>query len=228
MKSGFIASSLFVLFFTALQSRAYGADREPGGQSLTYLAPEEEIDLALGAAPEHLRHNAAVYVFGVNGYALARLGSNGVTCLVNRDGQQTGSTVLRPTCWDREGSATIVPVVLRVGELLARGMTAADIARDIDTSFNQGHFVSPQKTGIAYMLRGDIRYDPATKRITSLFPPHYMVYAPGVNNVDIGLTADAQKMHPSLPAVYSGYAGGTRTAYLIILATADKLAGRSE
>lgn len=221
MKPGLIASALLVFFFNALPSEASGTEREPAWPSLAYLTAAEEIDLSLSAAPAHLRHDAAVYVSGVDGYVMARPGSNGVSCLVNRDGQQAGSTVLRPTCWDREGSATILPVVLRVGELLAHGIGAVDIARDIDAGFGQGRFVSPRKTGIAYMLRGDIRYDPDTRRIVSLFPPHYMVYAPGVSNADIGLTADAQKMHPSLPAIYSGYAGGTRTAYLIVLAAAD-------
>jgi hypothetical protein len=73
------------------------------------------------------------------------------------------------------------------------------------------------------MLRGDVQYDPKTKEISKIaFPPHYMIYAPGVTNADIGLNADASRKHPSLPFVYAGYSGGARTAYIIVMATEDK------
>jgi hypothetical protein len=143
--------------------------------------------------------------------------------MVNRDGNQAGDNDLKPTCWDPEGSATIVPVMLRVGELMAQGKTADEIKHDIDAGFSAGRFSSPRKTGIAYMLRGDVQYDPKTKEIIkTLFPPHYMIYAPSVTNADIGMNMDAYKKHPSLPLVYAGYSGGTRTAYIIVMAAEDK------
>jgi hypothetical protein len=191
--------------------------------TLIFLPQEQEIELALSAGPEHLRLDATVYVFGKTGYQKTRSGKNGFTCMVNRDGNQTGDNDLKPTCWDAEGSATIVPVMLRVGELIAQGKTADEIKHDIDAGFSEGRFSSPRKTGIAYMLRGDVQYDPKTRQITkTLFPPHYMIYAPGVTNADIGMNMDAYKKHPSLPLVYAGYSGGARTAYIIVMATEDK------
>jgi hypothetical protein len=191
--------------------------------TLIFLPQEQEIELALSAGPEHLRSDATVYVFGGKGYEKIRRGKNGFTCMVNRDGNQAGDNDLKPTCWDAEGSATIVPVMLRVGQLLAEGRTADEIKHDIDAQFNEGRFSSPRKTGIAYMLRGDVQYDPKTREISkTLFPPHYMIYAPGVTNADIGMNMDAYKKHPSLPLVYAGYSGGARTAYIIVMATEDK------
>jgi hypothetical protein len=191
--------------------------------TLIFLPQEQEIELALSAGPEHLRSEATVYLFGKKGYEKIRSGKNGFTCMVNRDGNQAGDNNLRPTCWDPEGSATIVPVMLRVGQLLAEGRTADEIKRDIETGFSTGRFSSPRKTGIAYMLRGDVQYDPQTKEISKiLFPPHYMIYAPGVTNADIGMNMDAYKKHPALPLVYAGYSGGARTAYIIVMATDDK------
>lgn len=187
--------------------------------NLIFLEQDEEMRLALGAAPEHLRAQATVYVFKSQGYQMVRQGTNNVVCLVNRDGQQTGSDILRPTCWDAEGSATIVPVMLRVGELLAQGKPAQEIKHDIDDGFSKGRFSSPRKTGVAYMLLGDIRYDSATKVVTTLFHPHYMIYAPGVTNGDIGLTKAAQENHSNLPFIFAGYSGGAHTAYLIIAAS---------
>jgi hypothetical protein len=191
--------------------------------TLIFLPQEQEIELALSAGPEHLRLDATVYVFGKNGYRKTHSGKNGFTCMVNRDGNQTGANDLKPTCWDAEGSATIVPVMLRVGELMAQGKTADEIKRDIDAGFSDGRFSSPRKTGIAYMLRGDLQYDPKTRKITkTLFPPHFMIYAPGVTNADIGMNMDAYKRHPSLPLVYAGYSGGAHTAYIIVMATEEK------
>ena len=190
--------------------------------TLIFLPQEQEIELALSAGPEHLRGDATVYAFGTKGYEKIRSGKNGFTCMVNRDGNQKGDNDLKPTCWDAEGSAKIVPVMLRVGELIAQGKTAAEIAQDIDAGFSEGRFSSPRKTGIAYMLRGDVQYDPKTKAIKALFPPHYMIYAPGVTNKDIGMNPDASRKHPSLPFVYAGYSGGARTAYIIVIAAEDK------
>jgi hypothetical protein len=178
-----------------------------------------EIELALKAGPVHLRGEATVFVFGKHGYEKARTGTNGFNCMVNRDGIQNGDTAVHPTCWDPEGSKTILPVMLRVGELLAQHKSAAEIKRDIDEGFAQGRFHSPAKAGIAYMLAGDVKFDPKSGQLsTTEFPAHYMIYAPGVTNPDIGMTKEATT--PGLPFVYSGYSGGARTAYIIVMAGA--------
>jgi hypothetical protein len=179
----------------------------------------EEIQFALGAAPEHLRAGAGVYIFGKDGYEKIRTSENGINCMVNCDSLPIDSTVLRPTCWDPEGSATLLPIALWFGELLAHGKKPAEISRDIERGFDDGRFISPRKTGIAYMLSGDLRYDKKSKSATTLFPPHYMIYATDVSNANIGLTKEVQKQNPLLPFIYTGYSGGSRTAYLIILAT---------
>ena len=69
------------------------------------------------------------------------------------------------------------------------------------------------------MLAGDVKFDQKTGRLSEIaFPPHYMIYAPGVTNADIGVSQEAMQKTPGLPFVYSGYSGGTRTAYLIVMA----------
>ena len=186
--------------------------------SQALISSEQEIELALKAGPVHLRNQATVYTFGRHGYEKARTGTNGFNCMVNRDGIQNGDTAVHPTCWDPEGSRTILPVMLRVGELLAQQKSAAEITRDIDEGFAQGRFHSPSKTGIAYMLAGDVKFDPKSGQLsTTEFPAHYMIYAPGVTNADIGMSKAATT--PGLPFVYSGYSGGARTAYIIVMAS---------
>lgn len=213
--------SIMLLLLTMCSGCAV-ADRiyvEPDNR-LVYLPRSLEIELALAAGPEHVRSDATVYVFSKSGYQRVRSGTNGVTCLVNRDGFQSGGRALRPTCWDAEGSATIVPVVLRVGELIAQGAAAEEIKQDIDLGFQSQRFVSPRKAGIAYMLGGDVLLDEKTQAVSKIvFPPHYMIYAPGVSNADIGMTDEAYAGNPSLPLVYDGYSGGLRTAYIIVTAS---------
>ena len=220
----FLTLLILALFVSLpLTVSALSGKEDSDAATLIFLPQEEEVELALSAAPEHLRSDATVYVFGKKGYERIRNGKNGFTCMVNRDGNQSGDNDLKPTCWDAEGSATIVPVMLRVGELMAKGNSAEEIARDIGTGFSEGRFSSPRKAGIAYMLKGDLQYDPKTKQIVKAsFPPHYMIYAPGVTNADIGMNMDAYKKHPSLPLIYSGYSGGARTAYIIVMAAEGK------
>ena len=69
------------------------------------------------------------------------------------------------------------------------------------------------------MLAGDVKFDPKSGQLsTTEFPAHYMIYAPGVTNADIGMSKAATT--PGLPFVYSGYSGGARTAYIIVMAGA--------
>ncbi|HEX4271040.1 MAG TPA: hypothetical protein VHZ32_06620 [Rhizomicrobium sp.] len=174
-----------------------------------------ETELALSAVPPGLRDGAAVYVFGASGYKLARNGSNGFTCLLNRDAFFYGSINFKPTCWDADGKASYVPVMLRVGEMLAAGKSAEDIKADVDAGFRVGRFHRPTRTGVAYMLAGDVNLDTQTGTVTKqAFTGHYMIYAPGVTNADIGVTPNmsAEKM---MPVIFDRGAGGSNLAYLI-------------
>ena len=166
-----------------------------GVATLPDLLPrDEEIALALSAAPAHLRAGAAVYVLEKTGFIQVRSGSNGFTCIVNRDHPSSR----KPTCYDAEGTATIVPKVLRIGELLARGTPLAEIQAEIAEGFRSGKFIAPRRPGIAYMLSdGNRDVDPITGTI-SRFPPHVMFYAPNLTNEQIGSTGDGANGLPFL------------------------------
>jgi hypothetical protein len=166
----------------------------------TVIGREQEMTLALEAAPKHLRQNAGVYVLEESGYRRVRPSENGFTCIVNRD--EPGS--LKPTCFDREGTATIIPKIVRVGELLMRGRTREEIAADIADGFRTGRFTSPRRPGVAYMLSGHIRNIDAAGR-ASTFPPHLMFYAPNLSSDDIGVDPVASQEYPWLPFI--GYQG---------------------
>jgi hypothetical protein len=171
----------------------------------------QEMELALSAAPEHLRQNAAVYVLEKDGYVKVREGTNGFTCLVHRDHPMNQ----KPTCWDREGSETIVPAVLREGALLMQGKPVSEVRAEMKEGFRTGKFIAPRRPGVAYMLsNGNRNYDPRTGK-TDLFPPHVMFYAPNLTNEDIGSTGDGAGGLPFI--AYQGPHG-----YMIVMAGGEK------
>jgi hypothetical protein len=184
---------------------------------LTMVLPREaDIALALSAAPEHLREAATVYVFTVTGYELAREGTNGFTCLNNRDSFFYDAVALKPTCWDAAGADSYVPVMLDVAAALAAGTPHAAIVEAVEQGFATGRYKSPGRTGIAYMLAGDVMVDEFGAVTEQLYPGHYMFYAPGVTSADIGYDLAAAQADPTLPFVFASGAGGGRLAYMIV------------
>lgn len=196
---------------TAADTRANTISAQPLPE---LLARAKEIDLALSAAPAHLRKGAAVYVLERNGFVKVRDSTNGFTCIVNRDHPLNQ----KPVCFDTEGTATILPKILRVGELLMQGKAMSKIDGDIAEGFRTGKYISPRRLGVAYMLSGDIRnFNPHTGKVES-FPPHVMFYAPNLTNADLGTTTEALASDPSLPFI--AYEGPH--AFIIMLAYSGK------
>src|SRR5882762_3458867 len=66
------------------------------------LPREERIKLAESAAPPEIAGHATVYLLERTGYVKIREGTNGFSCLVDR---QTPFNQ-EPTCFDAEGSST--------------------------------------------------------------------------------------------------------------------------
>lgn len=206
------------LDYTVLMVSQPAADIRPNpitNQPLPELLPrEKEIELALSAAPEHLRKGAAIYVLERTGFVKIRDSSNGFTCIVNRDHPLNQ----KPVCFDAEGTVAILPKILRVGELLMQGKPMSKIDAEIAEGFRTGKYISPRRPGVAYMLSGDIRnFNPRTGKVES-FPPHVMFYAPNLTNADLGTTPEALASDPSLPFVaYQGPHG-----FIIMLANSGR------
>ena len=192
-------ATLIALTFLPMAARAQATI--PGLMPL-----ETETRLALEAAPPHLRAGAAVYALREHGFEQVRESTNGFTCMVYRD----HPLALKPTCWDAEGTRTIVPRALWLGEQLMRSVPLAEIERQMEEGFRTGRWVPPARPGVAYMLSPNIRnVNHATGEFRS-FPPHVMFYAPGLTDADIG-TAD--EVSEGLPFIdYQGPHG-----YMIVM-----------
>jgi hypothetical protein len=193
--------SIYLMFCVLVYACASLA-QNPKEQIIPELLPrDQEMKLALSAAPAHLREAAGVYVLEKNGFVKVRDTSNGFTCIVNRDHPLNQ----KPTCYDAEGSATILPKVLRFGELLMQGKPLTEIRAEIQKGFESGKFISPRRPGVAYMLSGDIKaFNPQTGQVGT-FPPHVMFYAPNLTNSDIGSDGN---FDPGMPSIaYQGPQG---------------------
>lgn len=175
----------------------------------TLLPRDREIALAISAAPPDVGSKATVYVFTAQGYEKARDGENGFTCLVNRDSELEGYHVLKPTCWDAHGSRTIVPAILEIAKRRAAGQAVADVTAGIRQLIREGKLHLFDKVGVAYMLQGDVAdYDASTGAIVKrMFPPHLMIYAPGITANDVGVAGRAAYNDLRAPLIYESATG---------------------
>ncbi|HUC74859.1 MAG TPA: hypothetical protein VMS04_06190 [Vicinamibacterales bacterium] len=141
-----------------------------------------EIELALSAAPKHLREHASVWLLESNGYTLAKKGTNPFTCLVSRRGGD-----LFPVCWDAEGARSLLPIDFDDALLRLSGKSSMQVAAIVADRFKSGEYHAPARAGIAYMLspmRFRIDEDGAVTRTPS--NPHLMFYGPNLTDGDIG------------------------------------------
>jgi len=167
------------------------AQNKPAPAKVDASTPrDQQIALALSAAPPEVAEAATVYVIGHRGYERVRKGTNGFTCTIDRE----FVTTVEPECFDAEGTKTIFQTRLRTEELRALGKTENEIKADIEEGYKTGKFRAPSKPGIIYMLSDHNRvFDPSSKKIIS-FPGHLMFYAPYATARDLGY-----KLEPFLP-----------------------------
>jgi hypothetical protein len=169
---------------TAGAAQSAGGDAARFAQSPQYpLLPRAlEIELALSAAPQHLRDDATVWVLDKSGYTIARKGGNAFACVVSR---RAGD--LFPVCWDAEGTRSLLPLDVEDAQLRLSGKSGAEIEAIVTERFKSGQYHAPSRAGIAYML-SPIRYrideHGGVTRTTS--NPHLMFYGPNLTDTDIG------------------------------------------
>lgn len=144
------------------------------------LSRDEKVKLAEGAAPPEVSRDATVYALEPSGYVKVRDGSNGFTCLVDRQSRWSSE----PACFDAEGSATLVPSRLFAEAERAKGATDEQIDAALDEGFRSGRFNAPRKPGIVYMLSDSVFVFAAGKVVHG--PPHLMFYLPYGTSKDLG------------------------------------------
>jgi hypothetical protein len=144
---------------------------------------DQEVALAISAAPPALAAKAGVYVLDKSGYVKVRDSQNGLVCIV----EHRVPSAVEPQCLDAEGAKTFLPRILMVGAMRAKGRPEAEIREAVKKGFADGHFKAPERPGVDYMLstHNVVTVD-EEKGVAVPFPPHLMFYAPGMTNADIG------------------------------------------
>lgn len=179
-----IVASLLPGVAYAQAPQGEGEGRALFAQSPQYpLLPHAlEIELALSAAPKHLRDDATVWTLGQTGYTTARKGGNAFTCVVSR---RAGD--LFPVCWDAEGARSLLPLNVEDARLRLSGKSGAEIDAIIAAGFKSGDYHAPGRAGIAYML-SPMRYRIDEQGIVTrtVSNPHLMFYGPNLTDSDIG------------------------------------------
>lgn len=165
---------------------------------------EQKIKLAESAAPVEISAKAAVYVLERGGYEKVREGTNGFSCLVDRQTPWNSE----PTCFDAEGSATTLPTRLFVEQERAKGKTEDVIKSELADGYKTGRFKPPGKPGIVYMLSDNI-FLMLNDRILHA-PPHLMFYAPYATEKDLGAPPPARNMPRLIRA-------GQPDAYIVVM-----------
>lgn len=179
-----------------------------------------EIALALSAAPPHLQLDASVYALTAGGYVLERQGTNAFTCIVNRDDPR----VLKPTCFDAEGTRTVIPTILYFGDRMLAGVPTDSIREEVKEKFASGELESQAKPGVAYMLSRYNRPVNPSSGDLGFFPPHVMFHAPNLTNEDIGHDMAHHDVSRPLPMI--GYQGPQ--GYMIMISDDGTPRSRSD
>jgi len=197
--------------FLAASAAAQTADLKP---AYDFSIPrEDKIKLAESAAPQEVSSKATVYILEKTGYVKIRDGSNGFSCIVDR---QTPYN-LEPTCFDAEGATTTLPTRLFVEEQRAKGRTEDQIKTDLDAGYKSGKFKAPAKPGIVYMISDNGVLLVAGNKLVHI-PPHLMFYAPYATDKDLGSPPAAANMPHLIRA-------GQPDAYIIVIPGPGKHTG---
>ena len=179
---------MIIVLMTVLSSAGFAQQIQ--GWQLEKMPPDLETEFALSSLPPRLRAGATVYLLDpMKGYYMARQGTNGLSSFVMRtqwEKAEFRSDVYSSMSYDEAGTKTFGSMYFDVAAMRATGKyTPAQIRDTIILRVKQEKYKAPSRTGISYMLcpialgQGDNGYEVSVM-------PHYMFYAPGVYNKDIG------------------------------------------
>ena len=158
---------------------------------LEKMPPDLETEYALSSLPPHLRGEATVYLLDpTKGYYMARKGTNGFSVYVNRTEWERGEFVQDTYAalgFDAEGAKTLLPIFMEVAAMRASGKyTPSQLKDSIIQRVKDGRYKAPARTGICYMLSPVHRTRIDNQGIVNMVMPHYMFYAPYVDDSDVG------------------------------------------
>jgi hypothetical protein len=194
-----------------------GQIRYSGSQTPQLMDRQKEIALALSACPSSVAAKAGVYVLEKSGYIKVRESQNGFTAIVSH----TFPNSIDPQCMNAEAARTHIPPILKLAELRVEGKSSEDIKRIMAESYANGTFPKPTGLGIDYMLSTE-NFVPNFKGGVSPYPPHVMLFVPGITNAELGADVTlGPDDNPHAPA----FVVNEGTAQAIIIVNAETHTG---
>jgi hypothetical protein len=214
-----------------------GLSASPGPRSteptIDRMPANLETQYALSALPPALRDKATVYLLDPKvGYHLARQGTSGVACLVERTVWETAdfrNDLYLPLCYDAAGSKAHFKVIMDAAELRAQGMGPVALKAEIERRYKNKTYTAPQKAGVSYMLAPVMRaIAPPDLKVHTIPMPHLMFYAPGITNDDLGARPNLSD-HSTLMYPFIDRQGNAEQSYMIqLMGDAEKVTILSE
>lgn len=228
MKIGHIGALAAMAFAIMAGARVHANEPAATGIRLDRMPEELETRLALSALPPHLRERSSVYLLDpAKGYRLAREGTSGVACIVQRTVWELADyrdDIYIPLCYDATGRKTYLTVIMDAAALRAQGLSPAGLKTEIERRYADGRYGVPQKDGLSYMLAPVMRtIGPPDLQVHTMAMPHFMFYAPGLTNADIGAAPDLGDAS-SLLYPFIDRQGNSEQSYMIQLVGAAEKA----
>ena len=162
---------------------------------------DAEIALALSAAPLSVSRDAEVLVLSRHGYEMARKGSNGFTCLVERswgadfdDSEFWNPRIRSPLCFNASASRSVYPSYRMRTEWVLEGLSLPELRRRTRSAVAARVIASPDVGAMSYMLSKDAYLG---DKVKGRWHPHLMFYLPRADAGVWGVSKDN-------PAVYGG------------------------
>jgi hypothetical protein len=189
--------------------------------ALTAMPPDLETRFALSALPPSLRDGASVHLLDPRtGYRLARKGTSGISCLVERTAWELADhrdDIYIPLCYDAAGARTYLRVKIDAAKFRAAGLGAADLKKKIEHRYAVKFYRAPSRPGLSYMLSPVMRtVGPPDLQVRTMTMPHVMFYAPGLSNGDIGASPRLDDFS-SLAIPFVDRQGNAEQSYIIQL-----------
>jgi hypothetical protein len=210
-----------VLVASALLGTAAATPIHAAETTLDRMPAGLETQFALSAAPPALRGKATVYLLDpAKGYYLARQGTNGVACAVQRTQWEFAdfrNDIYYGICYDAAGVKTYLQVMFDAAALRAQGMSPTALKAEIEKRFRDKTYQPPAKPGLSYMVGPIMRtIGPPDLKVQTMAMPHLMFYAPGLTNEDIAAAPNLSD-HASLLYPFVDRQGIAEHTYMIQL-----------
>jgi len=219
----FFALSVVAMAFAGL-SASPGRAGEP---ALEQMPAELETRFALSALPPALRDRATVYLLDPQkGYTLARKGTSGLACLVERtvwEWVDFRDDIYIPLCYDAAGTKAHLKVMMDAARLRAEGMGPAALKAEIESRYRNGLYRAPEKPGLSYMVGPVMRaLGPPDFKLHTMAMPHLMFYAPHATNEDIGALPELADRASLVYPFIDRQGNGEQTYMIQLMGEAEK------